>query len=150
MQSLIRLGERVVYRSRTGDYSLTGIVTATVDTINPIGVERGQVPPLTANDRVHLAIFTPGLPPVDMPPVTRTIVDPTKPLGSRVRPFTYDPGIPELTPDEFIAIQALGGTYQEFDVPTWRDPRMALGNQVVFGFDGFEYEQQTPGTWTFA
>ena len=146
-----RLGERVIYRSRTGDYSLAGVITATRGSINLLGVERGHVPPITEAHRVHLIVFTPGLPPVDTPPVTRTIVDTARPLGERVRQFSYEGGLPELSPTEFVACQAWGGSYQEFDIPLWCDPeRMQLGNRVVFGQDGFTYADQAPGTWMWA
>jgi hypothetical protein len=56
------IGRIVVYRSRTGDYSVPAIVTATQKTLNPKGVEAGHVPPLTGEDHVHLTVFTPGAP----------------------------------------------------------------------------------------
>lgn len=54
------LGRQVVYRSNTGNYDLTATITATEDTLWPEGVERGDVPPLTSKDHVHLHVFTPG------------------------------------------------------------------------------------------
>lgn len=56
------IGRIVIYRSRTGDYSVPAIVTATADTLNPKGVEEGNVPPLTGDEHVHLTVFTPGAP----------------------------------------------------------------------------------------
>jgi hypothetical protein len=57
------IGRIVIYRSRTGDYSVPAIVNCTVDTLNAKGVELGHLPPLTAGDfPVHLTVFTPGKP----------------------------------------------------------------------------------------
>jgi hypothetical protein len=56
------LGRIVIYRSRTGDYDVPAIVTATVDTLNAKGVELGHVPALMAAHHVHLTVFTPGKP----------------------------------------------------------------------------------------
>jgi hypothetical protein len=59
----------VVYRSRTAQYSVPAIITATIDTIADAGVQayldsggaRG-VPPLNDVNNVHLTVFTPGIP----------------------------------------------------------------------------------------
>jgi hypothetical protein len=56
------IGRIVVYRSRTGTYSIPAIVNATVDTLNPDGVAAGHVPDLSSNTHVHLTVFTPGKP----------------------------------------------------------------------------------------
>jgi hypothetical protein len=56
------IGRIVIYRSRTGDYDVPAIVTATVDTLNPKGVELGHVPALTDDTHVHLTVLTPGTP----------------------------------------------------------------------------------------
>lgn len=56
------LGQTVIYRSRTGDYDVPAIVTATEETLNPKGVELGHVPPLSGRNHVHLTVFTPGKP----------------------------------------------------------------------------------------
>lgn len=58
----VTIGRIVLYRSRTGNYDCPAIVTATVETLNPKGVQAGHVPALTADDRVHLTVFTPGKP----------------------------------------------------------------------------------------
>lgn len=56
------IGRIVIYRSRTGDYDVPAIVTATAETLNAKGVELGHVPNLTAPGNVHLTVFTPGKP----------------------------------------------------------------------------------------
>jgi hypothetical protein len=50
----------VVYRSKTGNYDVPAIVTATVDTLWSEGVERGDVEPLDSPQHVHLHVLTPG------------------------------------------------------------------------------------------
>ncbi len=50
----------VVYRSKTGSYDLPAVVTATVDTLDPKGVELGHVPALSSPAHVHLTVFTCG------------------------------------------------------------------------------------------
>jgi hypothetical protein len=54
------IGRIVIYRSRTGDYDIPAIVTATQDTLNLKGVEAGYVPPLSGDYSVHLTVFSPG------------------------------------------------------------------------------------------
>lgn len=56
------IGRIVIYRSRTGSYSVPAIINATVDTLNPDGVAAGHVPPLEHPTDVHLTVFTPGKP----------------------------------------------------------------------------------------
>lgn len=112
------IGRVVIFRSRTGRYSVPAIVTATDETLEPAGVrvyeesfgERG-VPGLSdAQWNVHLTVFTPGLP------------------GQRANA------------EDFIAVgvrepsENVAGAYQEWDVPmgahdgpdqepgTWRWP----------------------------
>lgn len=58
----LAIGRIVIYRSRTGDYDVPAIVTATVDTLNPKGVELGHIPDLSGNNCVHLTCFTAGKP----------------------------------------------------------------------------------------
>lgn len=91
----------VEYRSRTGAYTCPAIITATTDSLNPLGVklylESGGtkgVPPLESRYHVHLTVFTPGLP------------------GMRA------------TADDFVGERAdapisenVAGCYQEWDVP---------------------------------
>lgn len=54
------LGSVVIYRSKTGDYDLAAIVTATSETLSSGGVEAGEVKPLSDRTNVHLQVFTPG------------------------------------------------------------------------------------------
>ena len=55
------IGRIVQYRGRQGYQALrAAIVTATVDTLDPRGVEAGDVPALDSPDHVHLWVFTPG------------------------------------------------------------------------------------------
>lgn len=54
------IGRIVLYRSRTGNYTLPAVVTATQDTLWAEGVERGDVPGLASEQHVHLHVFTPG------------------------------------------------------------------------------------------
>ncbi len=56
------IGRIVIYRSRTGDYDMPAIITATAETLNPKGVELGHIPPLSSDGHVHLTCFTAGKP----------------------------------------------------------------------------------------
>lgn len=63
------LGQTVLYRSRTGNYDVPAIVTCTVETLAPVGLEMWKesegekgVPPLSSDLHVHLAVLTPGIP----------------------------------------------------------------------------------------
>lgn len=65
----LAIGRIVTYRSRTGNYDVPAIVTATVDTLKSEGtrlfeLSRGAsgVPPLSSPAHVHLTVFTPGIP----------------------------------------------------------------------------------------
>jgi len=102
------IGRIVIYRSRTGDYDVPAIITATLDTLNPKGVEAGHVPPLTGDLHVHLAVFTPGKP------------------GMRRDADDFKVESPHGRSEN------VAGTYQEWDIPlgdpddpapgTWRWP----------------------------
>lgn len=54
------IGRIVTYRSKTGNYDVPAIVTATADSLWSEGVERGDVPPLDSPEHVHLHVLTPG------------------------------------------------------------------------------------------
>lgn len=55
------LGRIVQYRGKQGLQAMrAAIVTATVDTLDPRGVEAGEVPALDSPNHVHLHVFTPS------------------------------------------------------------------------------------------
>lgn len=56
------VGRIVLYRSRTGNYTVPAIITATESTLYRPGVEAGFVPDLSSLGHVHLTVFTPGKP----------------------------------------------------------------------------------------
>lgn len=56
----VTLGRIVVYRSRTGDYSVPAIIAATQDSLYRPNVEAGYIPDLSKPDNVHLTVFSPG------------------------------------------------------------------------------------------
>ena len=56
------IGRHVIFRSRTGDFDIPAIVTATEDSVDPEGVDKGNVPQLSGNRCVHLTVFTPQKP----------------------------------------------------------------------------------------
>lgn len=60
MSGVGRLGEVVVYRSKTGGYDLAAIITGTSESLSPAGVEAGEVRPVSSTSHVHLQVFTPG------------------------------------------------------------------------------------------
>ena len=114
----------VMFRSRTGKYTVPAVITATVETLNPEGValwERteGQagVPPLSSEEHVHLTVFTPGKP------------------GMRADAEDF------LVESEHGRGENVGGTYQEWDVPLDPDVEDAIA-------DGSE-NPQLPGSWAW-
>lgn len=54
------LGGIVHYKSKTRGYELPAIITATTRTLDPMGVEMGDVVALDTHDEVHLHVFTCG------------------------------------------------------------------------------------------
>lgn len=55
------LGRIVHYRGKQGRLAMrAAIVTATVGSLDPSGVEAGDVPALDDDQHVHLWVFTPG------------------------------------------------------------------------------------------
>lgn len=55
------LGRIVHYRGKQGLLApRAAIVTATVDSLDPRGVEAGQVPALSSDEHVHLWVYTPA------------------------------------------------------------------------------------------
>lgn len=55
------VGRIVHYRSKTGNYTLPAMITATHETLWPEGVALGEVPALSSEAHVHLQVFTPGI-----------------------------------------------------------------------------------------
>lgn len=115
------IGRIVLYRSRTGNYTVPAMITATKETLAPAGVEawresvearerfehadeehraaRGGelpplrgVPPLSSDMHVHLAVFTPGIP------------------GMRV-------DAQDFVVESLLRQENVNGIYQEWDVP---------------------------------
>lgn len=89
------IGRIVIYRSRTGDYSVPAIITATKTTLNPKGVELGHVPDLSSDNHVHLTVFTPGKP------------------GMQRGADNF------LVESEHERSENVAGCYQEWNVPYW-------------------------------
>lgn len=128
----------VQYRSRTGKYTVPAIITATVDTLNPDGVQAWHdsneqrqaliqeeresgvpeqdierlplkgVPPLSSPNHVHLTVLTPGLP------------------GQRTDAQDFLVRGVQVSENQ-------GGTYQEWDIP----------------MDTLDTGEQSPGTWAW-
>src|SRR5215471_4856507 len=107
----------VVYRSRTGNYSVPAVVNCTSDSIYPPGVEAGFVPPLSGPMNVHLTVFTPGRPgqrrigaKVDHP--FNGVVTCLN-CGKVREEHTHDPF---LNPSQYPVSENVAGCYQEWDV----------------------------------
>lgn len=149
------LCRNVIYRSRTGDYSLAAMVIGTIDSLNPLGVERGQVPPITADTNVHLVVFTPGLPPWDTPGRTTSIIDPSRELGDRIIQDTEGTARPTVLGEgQFLGMTAFGGTYAEFDIPFSPVATVGETSTVTDLADGDTWGNaaafpQEPGTWAW-
>lgn len=102
----VTIARTVIYRSRTGNYDVPAVVTATVDTLYRPGVEGGFVPDLSSPEHVHLHVFTPGLP------------------GKRKEADDF------LVESEHGRAENVNGSYSEYDVPhdedggpgSWRWP----------------------------
>lgn len=105
------IGRIVIYHSRTDDYDVPAIVTATTETLNRKGVEAGRIPDLTVPDLadehyVHLTVFTGGVP------------------GQRSSAEDFE------VESRFGRSENVAGCYQEWDIPydenggpgTWRWP----------------------------
>jgi hypothetical protein len=97
----------VLYRSRTGQYTVPAMIVANTDSLEEFGLKlyeesdgtRG-VPPLSGPGHVHLVCFTPGI------------------------PGEYDTPV-QPRPDKALAPN-LGGSYQEWDVPYDEGPHPQL------------------------
>ena len=55
-----RVGDVVLYRSRTDRYTLPAVVTAVQESIDPAGVAAGDVAALHSGMHVHLHVMSPG------------------------------------------------------------------------------------------
>lgn len=114
------IGRIVTFRSRTGNYDVPAIITCTVDTLAPVGVELWHesehekgVPPLSDATRVHLHVFTPGIP------------------GMRVE-------AQDFLVEGVRRAENIGGSYQEWDVPL---------DAMVDDLPEGNPDQIAPGTW---
>lgn len=99
------IGRIVIYRSKTGDYVMPAIITATTETLYRPNVEAGHVPDLSSDMHVHLVVFTAGMP-------------------GHVALTTAE-NHPELA-DPSRRNHPYGGTYQEWDIP-WNADASAAG-----------------------
>lgn len=89
----VSLGRIVHYRSRTGNYSVPAIINCTLTDIYQPGVEGGHMPGIDSADRVHLTVFSAGLP------------------GQRVDADDF-----VVTSDQPVS-ENLAGCYQEWNIP---------------------------------
>lgn len=103
------IGRIVVYRSRTGSYDLPAIVNCTVATLDQEGVNQGHVPELTAPARVHLTVFTCGIPG-------------TAREGNEVNEGALGGSYQEFNIPQFVPTGAEG---EEIVPGTWRWPEIA-------------------------
>lgn len=92
------IGRIVLFRSRTGNYTVPAIVNATQDTLYRPGVDGGFVPDLSSGSHVHLTVLTPGKP-GKRATVTDFVAPSAHPVGENV-----------------------AGCYQEWDVPEGDGP----------------------------
>jgi len=92
----LTIGRIVIFRSRTGNYDVPAIVTATLQTLSPKGVELGNVPMLSSPEHVHLTVLTPGKP------------------GLRRGAEDFKVESPHGRSEN------VAGCYQEWDIPRWR------------------------------
>lgn len=92
------IGRVVVYRSRTGNYSIPALINATTETLFRPNVEAGYLDDLSSDTHVHLTCLTPG-----------------RPNARKDAPdFVVRPEVP--------AAPNVGGLYQEWDIPQWEAP----------------------------
>lgn len=89
----------VLYRSKTGRYTLAADVIGTEQSLFQPGVDAGMVPSLDSDMHVHLLVKTPGKP------------------GGR---------LPDTDPS--IAAVPMGGTYVEYNIPFWDPIEATAGN----------------------
>lgn len=94
------IGCIVIYRSRTGKYSVPAIITATKDTLIQENVDKGYIEGLSEDLNVHLTVFTPGK------PGKRTDAKDFKVVPKNGTPISEN----------------VNGCYQEWDVPQVATP----------------------------
>lgn len=87
------IGRIVVYRSRTGDYDVPAIISATQATLFVENVQKGLIAPLSSVRHVHLTVFSPG------------------PHGKRAAATDFKVESPHGRSEN------QGGTYAEWDIP---------------------------------
>lgn len=120
MPDHVTLGRTVLYRSRTGQYTVPAIVNCTARSINPAGVQAGNVPPLSSEQHVHLSVQTPGIP------------------GKRQ-------GAPDfVVGSDYPVSENVAGTYQEWDIPFWEPAPHERD-----AWDGGDYAVQPAATWAW-
>lgn len=118
------IGRVVLYRSRTGNYTVPAIITATTDSLYQPNVDAGHIAGLTDEQHVHLSALTPGK------PGTRG--------SENVDMLVPDSDARPIRPN-------IAGLYQEDDVPQW-DPAWLPESPV---FDHEHLDLQPAGTWTW-
>lgn len=126
--ALPTIGRIVLYRSRTGAYTVPAIITATVETLNPKGVEAGHIPALSSDRHVHLTVFSPGKP------------------GLRVSADDF------VNPSEHPISENVSGCYQEWDVApaaVWESGDVIGLRATIDGDHGEDLCKHAPGTWAF-
>jgi hypothetical protein len=111
------IGRIVIYRSRTGDYDVPAIITATRETLNPKGIEAGYIPDLSSDDHVHLTVFTAGMPGL---------------RGSVIERDDFK------TVSKYPISENVAGCYQEWDIPHFEPPELPYDSAG----DGLQ-----PGSW---
>ena len=120
MSDFVQLTRAVLYRSRTGAYTVPAVVNCTARSLNPVGVEKGHVPPLSGERHVHLTVFTPGKP------------------GQRATADDF------VTESQWPVSENVAGSYQEWDIPFW-EPSDAEKQSWEDG----DYSVQPAGTWAW-
>lgn len=118
MPPIPTIGRIVIYRSRTGNYDVPAIITATTATLAEVGVKlhketdgKQGVPPLSSDLHVHLHVLTPGIP------------------GMRAE-------AQDFITEGVRRAENIGGAYQEWDIP----PAAQEGHTDSDG-------NPAPGTW---
>lgn len=114
------IGRIVWYRSKTGNYTLPAMITATVETLHRPNVEAGHVPDLDSPTHVHLTVNTCGI-----PGERAADVDPTLGTGPS---------------------QPYGGSYPEWNVPYDEMGSTDDTYESVAG-GGEDDDRQQAGTW---